>query len=203
MTYSIQERATLLRMYLSHDGDTWANTTGWFGSSDHCTWAGITCAPNLEDKMFRVIEFSLPDNQIAGIFPTELHNFDQLEVFNFTANSLEGIIPDDICAMSTEDLYINADAANCPNEFDGVVGEYLEGCCDEILINVDIYLNYFAYFILGDEDCANLVGTEVSVCEYMKNKDNHDIFATGYPLDFPDVWGWLKVRMKTFLATPL
>ena len=146
--------------------------------------------------MFRVIEFSIPDIAITGVFPTEFHNFDQLEVFNTTGNSLVGIIPDEICAMSDSDLYINADAANCPNDFDGSVGQYLEGCCDEILINVDIYLSYFAFYVLGDDNCANLGGTETSVCEYMINKDNHDIFVDGYPLDFPDVWSWLKVRMN-------
>ncbi len=62
------------------------------------------------------------------------------------------------------------------------------------MYDVDIYLDFFAASVVwGDANCQNLGGTESTVCTYMTNKANHDIFASGYPKIFLDVWDWLKV----------
>ena len=71
---------------------------------------------------------------------------------------------------------------------------YLSRCGDNVLIDVDIYLCYFAASALGDTVCGNLAGCEAAVCNYMSNKANHAIFDNGYPTDFPGVWDWLIER---------
>ena len=153
----------------------------------------MTCS-----DLFGIEQLALQNNQMSGPFPTDLINFGNLTTFSTAGNSLVGTIPDDVCTKSLADeLFVTGDSTNCPNDFDASVGVYLEGCCDSILIDVDLYLTEFATAILGDSDCANLVGTESNVCSYMTNKANHDIFTNGYPVDFAgDVWSWLKVSIR-------
>ena len=86
----------------------------------------------------------------------------------------KGTVPNDICTASIDDvLHLQGDASNCPNDFLIATGEYAAGCCDNILIDVDIYLNHFNSLILGDSDCNNLIGTESDVCNFMAKKSNH------------------------------
>ena len=180
-----------MRMYLNNNGANWSVNTGWSGSGDHCSWQGVTCNADKE-----VAQLSLIANQLSGTFPSDLNSLGSMQLLNVNSNNMAGTVPADLCERSLlTDLHIHADSDNCPHGFDAVTGVYLEGCCDDLTIDVDVYLSEFAQAILGDATCANLAGVESSVCDYMSNKANHDIFASGYPTDFAgDVWSWLKVR---------
>ena len=180
-------------MYLNDGGASWTTQSGWQESGDHCEWEGVMCSAALE-----VEALTLDANALIGPYPTDLGNLNKLANLYTASNALTGTIPDDVCTKSTSDeLFISADAMNCPNDFDTSIGQYLAGCCDSVLVNVDIYLSTFASTVLRDSNCANLAGTESSVCDYMSNKVNHDIFTSGYPTDFAgDVWSWLKVRRR-------
>lgn len=181
-------------MYLSNGGFSWTSKGGWFSTADHCTWEGVTCGEYETPSQFFILELSLPNNQISGPFPDDLQELLKLEVLNTTSNFLTGTIPVSLCSRSTAGtLYINSDATNCPNNFDTTTGEYLDGCCDNVLINMDIYLSYFALATFGDDNCSNLIETERLTCEYMSDKNNHELFAYGYPEEVPGVWDWLKV----------
>ena len=173
------------------------NKTGWSVGINHCSWAGVTCSASYE-----VTEVHVENNQLSGPVPSDFNSLDSLKALYLSDNALVGMLPNNLCARSLEtSLHIYADVDNCPNGFDSSTGEYHSGCCDNILIDVDIYLNEFAAAVLGDANCANLGGTESDVCDYMTNKANHDIFASGYPEDFPGVWDWLKVRI--FIMKPI
>ena len=179
---------------MNHGGDSWKRNTGWYGPNDHCSWEGVKCAEIEADNEFRVLDLSLPDNQLSGPLPLDLRDLKSMEILSLPANSLGGTFTDDLCSDSVNDkLYIYGDAHNCPNDFDMSVGEYLPGCCDEILYDVDIYLNNFATSVWGDANCQNLDASEATVCTYMTSKARHDIFTNGFPEDFPGVWNWLKV----------
>jgi len=134
----------------------------------------------------------LSNNQLAGNVP-DFSALDDLVALNLSRNDLTGAVPSGTCLY--ENLYITADNKNCPNYLVPASGEYSSGCCDEVVIDVDYYLTQFATYQFGDSDCDNLAGSEISVCTYMSDKDNHDIFLSGYPTDFAgDVWDWLKAR---------
>ena len=174
-------------MYLNNGGSYWN------GSGNHCSWDEVECNDTFEIEALRV-----SSDNLSGSFPTDLSSLGQLHTLQIQGNSMTGTIPDDVCTSSIAgSINITADAMNCPNDFDTSSGLYLAGCCDSVLVNVDIYLSTFASTVLRDSNCANLAGTESSVCDYMSNKVNHDIFTSGYPTDFAgDVWSWLKVRRR-------
>lgn len=177
-------------MYFNNGGSSWSVNTGWSSSSDHCTWTGITCSVNNE-----VVAINLVANDLSGTFPTDLNNLGSLESLDVHSNGLVGTVPTDLCERSVStDLHIYADSDNCPAVFDAATGTYLNSCCDDLLVDVDLYLQEFATAVFGDANCVNLDSTETEVCNYMISKNNHAIFTNGFPTDFPGVWDWLKVR---------
>ena len=110
-------------------------------------------------------------------------------------------VSNDLCTRSTStELHIYGDTANCPNAFDTATGQYVDGCCDTLLFDTDTYLQNFVSVAFGNGDCTKLVGTEVEVCSFMRNKANHALFNQGYPYNFNgNVWNWLKVSFTTAL----
>ena len=74
------------------------------------------------------------------------------------------------------------DAADCPNAIDTLLGVYSDLCCDNVLVDVDIYLNKFAAIVLGyvNGNCNDLNGKDSEVCEYITNQGTHAIFDNGY-----------------------
>ncbi len=177
-------------MYLNNGGVSWTNKARWLGTGDHCDWDGVTCS-----SAYAIEGLALPSNQMLGAFPSDLSALSSLQTLNVADNAMEGSIPNDLCTSQiSNSMYIYGDAANCPNDFSDVTGQYLSCCCDNVLINLDMYLNEFATAVLGDSNCSNLEGTENIVCSYMIDKANHSLFGSGYPYDFNgDVWMWLKV----------
>ena len=180
-------------MYLNDGGASWTRQSGWFGTGNHCEWEGVGCLPSTNS----VTDLSLEANQVSGPFPTDLSNLSGLASIGIGANALTGTIPDALCDRSTaspDELFIEGDATNCPNDFDTSIGQYLTGCCDTVEIDIDIYLSKFTTAVLGDSNCASFIGSESSVCEYMSDRADHDIFDNGFPTNFAgDVWNYLKV----------
>ena len=173
-------------MFINNGGATWTDNSGWLGSGDHCTWAGVLCSLSSS-----VTALSMSSNQMTGSFPDDLGSLGSLQTLAASGNSLTGTIPNDMCSRP---MSITGDAINCPNSFDGATGVYLAGCCDNVLVDVDIYLAEFAEAVLGSSNCGSLGGTESDVCNYMSNKANHAVFNSGYPTSFNgDLWDWLKV----------
>ena len=106
---------------MSNDGENWISKGNWLGTIDHCSWAGVTCSASQKVK-----ELTLQNNQLSGFFPSDLINLANLATLNFSLNSLEGIIPEDLCFRSTSNsLIIYGDVANCQDSFP-------DGCCDFI-----------------------------------------------------------------------
>ena len=180
-----------MRTYSNTGGTTWNVNTGWAGNSNHCSWEGITCSTDN-----KIVAMNLVSNGLSGNFPTDLNNLGSLESLDVHSNDLVGTIPADLCDRSTStSLHIYADSYNCPQVLDSTTGQYVNGCCDDLVIDVGLYLSEFATVVLGDATCSNLGVTEGAVCNYMTNQANHDIFANGFPTNKVDIWDWLKVCM--------
>ena len=161
------------------------------GSSSHCDWEGVTCGP-----VFEVNSLDLNENALSGSFPTDLNSLGSLSSLVVLKNDMGGTIPDDICARAASGtLSIYGDMKNCPYSLDMTTGQISSDCCDAVLPHVPVYLSHFTEAALGDYNCLALVGTEQTLCNYLREQNNHEIFSSGYPTGFEgDVWRWLKER---------
>ncbi|MCP4710995.1 MAG: hypothetical protein GY869_20415, partial [Planctomycetes bacterium] len=121
------ERAALIALYDSANGDSWTNNSGWkdnnpepdgfsqIGSED--TWYGITASdhvtnialdnnnlsgdipPELEN-LSNLNELSLVSNQLSGGIPPGLGNLSNLTTLNLNYNQLIGVIPQELGDLS-------------------------------------------------------------------------------------------------------
>lgn len=63
----LAERAALMAIYNSTNGDEWYDSTGWGTDASYCEWHGITCDGNRH-----VIILDLRGNKISGTLPAEV-----------------------------------------------------------------------------------------------------------------------------------
>ena len=82
------ERAALVTLYNSTDGDNWINNTGWLLSVDHCSWFGVGCV-----RGDRVTGVGLSQNNLTGSIPAELGTLTLLDGLGLAGNNLTGSIP--------------------------------------------------------------------------------------------------------------
>jgi Leucine-rich repeat (LRR) protein len=94
-----QERAALIALYNSTDGDNWFDNSGWKtppldedgfalpGTEN--SWKGITC----DEGNTTVINIVLVDNNLKGTLPPELGNLANLWALHLSLNQLSGTIP--------------------------------------------------------------------------------------------------------------
>jgi hypothetical protein len=154
----------------------------WLNTGDHCAWSGVTCSSGEE-----VTSLALNGLGLSGPYPENLNNLSALTDLATDGNVLTGTISNDICSMSN--IQIVGDETNCPNN----VGT--SGCCAAVrLTNPSPYLNEIIASQLGSADCESIaLGSDASVCTFMKSDDNHYIFGDDqYPDSFP-YENWLKV----------
>lgn len=101
-------------MYLNNGGSSWSNKADWMGSSNHCDWQGVTCTTSNVPS-----SIALDNNQLSGSYPSDLINLQGLSSLNLSANSLVGLISNDLCDKSISDnLDINGKSCfvlNCLN----------------------------------------------------------------------------------------
>ncbi|MDQ1352707.1 MAG: hypothetical protein QG657_3013 [Acidobacteriota bacterium] len=97
-----QERAALIALYNSTNGDNWTNSSGWKtpplaadgfalpGTEN--TWYGITCDPGNTT----IQQISLYNNNLDGVLPPELGNLANLQYFRLSDNYLTRRIPPEL-----------------------------------------------------------------------------------------------------------
>jgi len=97
-----QERAALIALYNSTNGDNWTNKSGWKtpplagdgfalpGTEN--SWYGITCDPGNTT----VQSISLVNNNLNGSLPLELGNLANLQILDLSLNQLSGSIPPEL-----------------------------------------------------------------------------------------------------------
>ena len=93
------ERATLIALYNSTNGDNWSDNSGWNGAlGTECSWYGVTCTGD------SVTQLSLISNQLTGSIPAELGNLTNLQRLNLSTNQLTGSIPVELMNMTSLDF---------------------------------------------------------------------------------------------------
>ena len=119
------DRAALMALFDSTDGENWKVSDGWGGSLPLSYWNGVTTINNLmgmrggscygadvigpdpeglvprersrrHEYCERVVGLTLTDNGLTGEIPPELGNLSLLQFLNLKGNQLRGEIPSDL-----------------------------------------------------------------------------------------------------------
>ena len=119
-----EERAALIALYNSTNGDSWGDNSGWKGNNNELdgfsqigsegTWYGITISDDHVTAIWldeNNLNGSIPPelgnlsnlgglclsyNQLSGSIPPELGNLSKLRYFDMCCNSLSGSIPPEV-----------------------------------------------------------------------------------------------------------
>ena len=92
---SPEDRAVLVELYGSMDGEDWENKTNWLSDRPIREWHGVTI-----DASGRVSGLILSGNQLSGEIPTELGNLSNLRELYLHSNQLTGEIPTELENLS-------------------------------------------------------------------------------------------------------
>lgn len=85
------DRAALIDLYNSTDGDNWTDNTNWCTDADLSEWYGVTT-----DSDGRVSQLDCFKNNLVGSIPESIGNLTNLTSLSFQTNSLSGSIPESI-----------------------------------------------------------------------------------------------------------
>ena len=90
-----EDRAALIALYHSTDGDNWSDNTNWLSDARLGEWYGVTT-----NAYGNVKELDLEGNQLSGKIPAELGSLTELEYLDLKSNQLSGEIPTKLSNLS-------------------------------------------------------------------------------------------------------
>ncbi len=85
------DRAALVALYNSSNGEYWINNANWLTDAPLGDWVGVTT-----DTTGRVVLLNLSSNKLNGLIPSELGNLASLQHLNLYSNNLTGPIPPEL-----------------------------------------------------------------------------------------------------------
>ena len=108
------DRAALVALYNSTNGDNWTNDTNWLSDRPLNEWYGVTT-----DADGRVTGLTLGGNQLSGALPSSLGNLTNLQTLRLDRNALSGALPSSLDALTNLqwlDLGQNQLSGSIPSE---------------------------------------------------------------------------------------
>mmetsp|Transcript_20118 Transcript_20118/g.42554 ORF Transcript_20118/g.42554 Transcript_20118/m.42554 type:complete len:693 (-) Transcript_20118:111-2189(-) len=87
-TPTLMQRYGLSVLYFATGGTDWTDATGWLGSEHECNWYGVEC-----NKDLFVTSLNLAINNVNGIIPDEISALSTLQKFDLFSNTITGTLP--------------------------------------------------------------------------------------------------------------
>jgi len=92
----LAQRYQLATLYFSTSGGNWSNTISnpnVLSSENECTWdpQWISCS---DDR--KVVTIKIENNQLQGSIPSEIGNFNKLQILSFRNNRIRGTLPSEL-----------------------------------------------------------------------------------------------------------
>jgi len=81
----LTECQALAAIYISTDGDSWANKNDWLLTDTPCGWYGVTCDSG------HVTELNFVLNNLNGDIPSEIGNLTNLKRLDFAYNQVSSL----------------------------------------------------------------------------------------------------------------
>jgi hypothetical protein len=96
------ERAALVDLYTSTNGDGWTHNTNWLSSVHPCGqfsmgWLGVVCESPIDSTLHTLI---LGSNGLAGTIPVSISKLTSLMYLHLWDNNLGGTVPDAFMSMT-------------------------------------------------------------------------------------------------------
>ena len=111
-----EDRAALIALYRSTDGDNWSDNTNWLSDARLGEWYGV-----ITNAYGNVKELYLESNQLSGKIPAELGSLAKLELLNLYHNQLNGGIPAELGNLA-ELKHLNIDNNQLNGEIPAELG---------------------------------------------------------------------------------
>ncbi|MCX6579664.1 MAG: fibronectin type III domain-containing protein [Candidatus Aminicenantes bacterium] len=177
-----QERAALIALYNSTDGDNWSNKKGWKtpplaadgfalpGSEKN--WYGITC----DSRNTTVKSISLYNNNLNGFLPPELGILANLQILRLYSNQLRGTIPSELANLTNLQglwLYYNQISGTIPPELGNLKNlRYLLISANQLSGIIPPELGNLAYLIelyLNNNQLSGYIPPELGNLAYLED----------------------------------
>ncbi len=161
------DRAALIDLYISTDGDNWTTNTNWCTDADLSEWYGVTT-----NSDGRVTEVSLSSNNLSGSIPESIGNLSNLSYLYLYSNSLTGSIPESIGNLSNLS-YLSLSSNS------------LTGSIPESIGNLENIRTCYLYY----NNLSGVIPESLSSWHYWPQLAWHLVQNSGYGFtSFPDVY---------------
>ncbi len=113
---TINEEDILTALYNCLNGDNWTTNTFWLSDIPLHYWYGLTVSNG------HVVEINLLENNLTGVLPNEIGNFEYLEKLDLQENNIGGTIPSTIGNLS-ELIHLDLSENQFNGQIPGTIGE--------------------------------------------------------------------------------
>ena len=134
--------SALKDLYTSTSGSSWKFPTGtsgsvWLSTNDYCSWQGVMC----DGSCNYVTVLELSGVGMKGNLPSSFANLNGLQVIDFSHNSVNGTLPENILSVFSSLQTLNIYSTLVGGSLNGA-----NGACTPTLQNVDFDLSHILDF---------------------------------------------------------
>ncbi|WP_431215428.1 hypothetical protein ACQ86N_12450 [Puia sp. P3] len=100
--FNTQDSLALVDLYNATNGPGWVNHTNWLTAAPARTWFGVISYDSV-----RVNFLALPFNNLTGVLPASIANFNASTGFDLAVNHLVGPLPSSLSNLSGVDMNLS------------------------------------------------------------------------------------------------